>query len=310
MLFDFFLKLINDDSFLIDSIGKARALVRDLSRLLLNRQPVLLKFTHLIVLSPQLRLDGLFFQLKRFYLSVELIQFHLLTLNFLVVIGEFLLAFFFFLLASIELLLNVEQIILGFPEVLLCDPALPLLVCLGGHQVLQLHVLVSVHLLHLTVARAKPVHFLLQLLAFVSFRLNRAFHLIDLLLALAYMILHLVHFLIEVGNSALLKVDFTPRLFDFVCKAIDQHVLGFTAILRRLPRLDLNLLVTAILQLKLKQFIALLSIQLLTLPEVSNLNQQLLLVHLTLYIIKHSNRDVVDDFQLFVNLSQHLPFLA
>ena len=57
LLFNLLLKLVNDRSFFIRSICVARALVLDLPRLLLNRQPVLLKFIHLGILSPQLRLD-------------------------------------------------------------------------------------------------------------------------------------------------------------------------------------------------------------------------------------------------------------
>ena len=48
----------------------------------------------------------------------------------------------------------------------------------------------------------------------------------------------------------------------------------------------------------------------LPLLEVLYLNQQLLFVHLSFYIIEHRYGDVIDDLKLFINLRQHEYFLC
>ena len=69
--------------------------------------------------------------------------------------------------------------------------------------------------------------------------------------------------------------------------------------------LHLLLLTFAISQLKLEKFLSLMCIQLFTLAEVCNFDQQFLLIHLTLDVIKHRDWYVIDNFELFVDLSQH-----
>lgn len=86
------------------------------------------------------------------------------------------------------------------------------------------------------------------------------------------MILNLVHFFIEVRNRTFLQVDFASGLLDFVLKSINHHVLSFTAVLSRIPRLHLFFLVTTVLKFELQQLVALLSVKLFTLPEMGDLN--------------------------------------
>jgi len=128
----------------------------------------------------------------------------LLSLDLLIVVRELLLPFLFFLSRLRQLLLRVELVVFGLAQVFFSDPALTLFVCLRAHQVFELCVLVSQHLLHLAVGACQSVYFLLQLLTLVRLLLHRSLHLVDFLLALAHLLLSFAHFLIQVGNGALL----------------------------------------------------------------------------------------------------------
>ena len=68
--------------------------------------------------------------MKNLNLIVELIEFYLLPLDFLVVINQLFLTVFFFFLKLTELSLTIEKIILALAKILLGDPALSLLVAL------------------------------------------------------------------------------------------------------------------------------------------------------------------------------------
>ena len=68
--------------------------------------------------------------MKNLNLIVELIEFYLLPLDFLVVINQLFLAVFFFFLKLTELSLTIEKIVLALAKILLGDPALSLLVAL------------------------------------------------------------------------------------------------------------------------------------------------------------------------------------
>ena len=124
------------------------------------------------------------------------------------------------------------------------------------------------------------------------------------------MILDLVHLLRQVVHCAFLQGDPALHFFDLVVHALDHYVLRFAAILCLHSRLHAKLLVAPILELQLEQLLALGRVELLPLAEVSNLDQQLLLVHLSFHVIEHGYGNVIDDLQLFVNLRQHEYFLC
>ena len=83
-------------------------LVCDLSCLLLDYQALLLEALHLTVLVLELVLNRLFFPLEFLDLLVELVEFDLLTLNLLVVVGQLFLPFPLFISCIVELSLGVE----------------------------------------------------------------------------------------------------------------------------------------------------------------------------------------------------------
>ena len=144
-----------------------------------------------------------------------------------------------------------------------------------------------VSLFKLAISIANPVDFLLKQLSLVRLLLDCSFHFIYLLLSLSNVVLNLIHFLVKVAHGVLLKGNFTPGLLDLILQSFDHHGLSFTSISRSFVMLHLLFLTFAISQLKLKKFFSLLCIQLFTLAEVCDFDQQFLLIHLTLYIIKH-----------------------
>ena len=81
--------------------------------------------------------------MKNLNLIVELIEFYLLPLDFLVVINQLFLAVFFFLLKLTELSLTIEKIVLALAKILLGDPALSLLVTLLTNKFFQLSLFAS-----------------------------------------------------------------------------------------------------------------------------------------------------------------------
>ena len=114
------------------------------------------------------------------------------------------------------------------------------------------------------------------------------------------MIFDLVHLLRQVVHCTFLQGDPALHFFDLIVHALDHYVLRFAAILCLHSRLHAELLVAPILELQLEELFALGRVELLPLAEVSNLDQQLLLVHLSLYIVEHCNWNVIDDFKTFV----------
>ena len=159
-----------------------------------------------------------------------------------------------------------------------------------------------VSLFKLAVSIAYSVDFLLQKLSFVSLLLDSSFHFIYLLLSLSYVVLNLIHFLIKVSHGVFLQVYLSPGLFDLILQAFNHHGLSFTPIDCIFIMLNLLFLTFAIFQFKVQKFLSLHCIQLFTLAEVCDFDQQFLLIHLTLNVIKHRDRDVIDIFKLFVNL--------
>ena len=110
------------------------------------------------------------------------------------------------------------------------------------------------------------------------------------------MIFDLVHLLRQVVHCAFLQGDPALHFFDLIVHALDHYVLCFAAILCLHSRLHAELLVAPILELQLEELLALGRVQLLPLAEVSNLDEELLLVHLPLHVVEHANRNVIDDF--------------
>ena len=162
-----------------------------------------------------------------------------------------------------------------------------------------------VSLFKLAVSSAYPVDFLLEQLTFVRLLLDCSFHFVYLLLSLSYVVLDLIHLLVKVSHGVFLQINLTPGLFDLILQTFDHHGLSFTTINCNFIMLHLLLLTFAISQLKLEKFLSLMCIQLFTLAKVCNFDQQFLLIHLTLDVIKHRDRYVIDNFELFVDLSQH-----
>ena len=111
LLLDLTLKLLNNCPLFIDLVVLSVILVRDLSCLLLHDQALLLEALHLAILVLELVLDGLFFPLELFDLLIELVEFDLLALNLLVVVGQFFLAFPFFGACIVELTLGVKEVV-------------------------------------------------------------------------------------------------------------------------------------------------------------------------------------------------------
>ena len=260
----------------------------------------------LVILFLQLLLQGLLLCLNFCYLIVELVQFDLLTFDFLVVISQLFLPLFFLSFDLSQLLLCIEKIVFALAQVLFSNPALPLLVSLLIDQVFEVSMLVIELLLQLAVTTTDPVNFHLQLLTFICLILDIAFHLVDLLLALADLIFDFTHLLIEVCHCTLLQVDFPLGFLHLVLQTLQQHVLSLASVFACVSGLHLLLLIAAVLQLQLKQFFTLLSVELLSLAEVSNLNEEFLFVHLALDIVKHSDGDVIDHLKPFVDLCEHL----
>lgn len=203
LLLNLAFKLIDDLLFLVDGVLELGVVVADVPGLVLDDLALVLNFIDLAVLVFQLRLNLLFFALEVFNLRVQLIQFHLLPLDFLVVVSELLSALLLLFFDFLEFALRIEQVVLGLPEVLLRDPALPLLVTLLVHEVLQVGLLVAQLLLHLTVSVCDAVNLLLEQISLVRLLANDPFHLVYFLLALTDVVLDLVRLFVEVIHGAL-----------------------------------------------------------------------------------------------------------
>ena len=235
LLLNFSLELFNDLLLFVDDIAVVGVVVADEAGLLLDDEPLALDPIDLQILPLQLVLDRPFLQLQVFNLVVQLVQLDLLPLNFLIVVSKFFLALLLLSPQLGQLRLGIEEVVLGLAQVLLGDPALSLLVRLLVHQLLEVGVLALELLLHLAVSVSDAVHFLLQHLPLVRFSLNRLFHLVDFLLALANLVLNLAHLFVEVGHGGLLQVDLPLSLSDLVVEAVEEHVLGLATVRRRRP---------------------------------------------------------------------------
>ena len=195
MLLNLSLELVNDLLFLVHTLRQLSIIIADLACLLLNDHTLVLQSVKLRVLALELLLNSLLFQLKCTNLIVQLIQFNLLPLYLLIIISKLFLTLFFLPLGLLKLMLCVKQVILGLTKRFLGHPALPFLVCLLSDEVLELGTLVVQLLLHLAVSTADPIDLLLKHLTLVCLVLDAPFHLVDLCLSLAHLILHLLHLL-------------------------------------------------------------------------------------------------------------------
>ena len=83
-------------------------LVCNLSCLFLYDQALLFEALHLTILVLELVLNRFFFPLEFLDLLIELVEFDLLALNLLVVVGQFFLPFPLFIGCVVELSLGVE----------------------------------------------------------------------------------------------------------------------------------------------------------------------------------------------------------
>ena len=162
--------------------------------------------------------------------------------------------------------------------------------------------LVLEHLLHLTVSARDTINFLLEHLALIRLLLHRSFHFVDFDLALTDVLFDLLHFLFKVCNGVLLQNYFTFTILDFVLIAREHQALSLASILRCISGLNMHLLVLAIHELQLQQLVSLLSVKLFSLFEMGNLDEQLLLVHLSLHLVEHGDRNVINHLQLLVYL--------
>lgn len=221
-----------------------------MASLLLDYQPLALNLVDLRILVLQLALDRLLLSLQVFDFFVELVKFHLLPLDFLVVIRELLAALLFLPFYFLELLLCIEKVVLGFSEVFFGNPALPLLVTLLADKVLEVSLLVAQLLLHLTVSVGNPVHLLLKHLPLVCLVLDHPFHLIDFLLPLADVVLQLIHLLVEVVHRTLCEVYFAVDLFDAVHEGLDDQRLRFSFVRVDVASLHVPLLIFSVLLLQ------------------------------------------------------------
>ena len=278
-----------------------RIVIADLSRLLLDKEPLILNLVNLLVLRLQLLLNLLFLQLELLNLRVKLVEFGLLSLNLLIVVLELLLTLLPFSLAVGELLLGIEQVVLGFSKVLLSDPQLPLFVSLLADDVLELGMLLVELVFHGTVSGRKSVNLLLQALTLVGLSLYSALHFVDLALPFSYLVLQLVSFLTKIVHSGLLKVNLAVLICDLVFNALHDHVLRFTSMILVLSCLHLCFLFATVLQFKFKEFLSFVGVELLPLAELSDFYEQLLLVHFTLDVVQHRDRNVIDHFQTLID---------
>lgn len=165
-------------------------------------------------------MNGFLFELELADVVVEVVEFDLLALDFLIVIGQLLLPLVLVSFDLGELVLGIEEVVFPLAKRLLRDPSLPLLVSLLVHEVLELRTLMVHLLLHLTVSTSDSVDLLLEYLAFVGLILNVALHLVDLRLALADLILDFLRFLLEVLHGALLELDFSLGFADLILQAV------------------------------------------------------------------------------------------
>ena len=145
----------------------------------------------------------------------------------------------FFLCGVFQFLLRVEEIVLCLAQIFVSNPALTLFVSFLGHQVLKLLVLLLQHRFHLAVSTCEPINFLLKHLTLVGLPLNRTFHLIDLELALADLILDLLKLLLKVRNCVLLQANLALSLSDLVLIALNHQVLGLATVLGHISSLYL-----------------------------------------------------------------------
>lgn len=304
LLLNFALELFYDVTLLGGLVSQAADFVADLPSLLLHDEAVVLNALHLCVLAFELLLDGLLLALQLLDLLVEFPELLLLPFNFLVVVCELLLSLSLFFLGLGEFLLRIEKVVLGLAEGLLGNPALPLLVALRVDKRLQLRVLLRQLALVSLVVVGGAVHVELELLAAVGLALDGALRLVDFLLALSNLLLNFVHFFVQVGNGSLLEVDLAASLLDLTLHAFKEERVGLPLVGGAGLALDLLLLLAAELGLEGEQLLPLLRVELLTLAEMSDLDHELLLVHLSLHVVEHGDVSVVEHLQALLWLRE------
>ena len=130
-------------------------------------------------------------------------------------------------------------------------------------------------------------------------------HLVYLLPPLCDSVLDFLGLLAEVEHGSSLHVALALLLGEFVRHSFEEHVGGFALVNGCFSGFDLVFLVFPELEFELEKFLAFFSVHVFTLFEMSNLDHELLLVHLPLHLVEHGYWDVVDDLELLVYLGQH-----
>ena len=135
---------------------------------------------------------------------------------------------------------------------------------------------------------------LLELSTFLSLGFDHSLDLIKFTLPLLDGVTSFTHFVPQIIIGRLLQVILALGVFELVCQSLYDNVGSFVSVLCQVTHLDMMLLIASKSQLKLKQLLSLLRVELLTLLEVCNLNHQLLLVHLALHVVQIQKPYVID----------------